>query len=158
MNTNNDSLARVIESVWNMRANNIESKNALNKNGLLICKGLECPYRLTCLNPCDMSADGLAKKPPCPAELAVLIVQYANYCEAFGVKDNDAVDTRQIYQLVETEIKLLRCNKYTAVNPEIVYEIAEDGSGGKRLNPILNYELKLMDQHRRILKDLRVFD
>ena len=160
---NNDNMVYNTESFWHIPVDNTEpvlksdAKTALNKNNLLICRGLNCPYRVSCHNPCDMSAADLATNPPCPAELAVWVVQYTNYCEAFGVGNSDAVDKEQINELVNLEIKIMRCNKYIAINPKIIYETTENGIGVKKLNPIALYELKLLDQHSRILKALGAF-
>ena len=122
---------------------------------LLICSA-DCPYRELC----DIFDTDLAEMPtnmPCLHEMAVFVTRFRQYCEELGIRKTDAVDTEQVRQLVYIEIKLLRCNKFTAIHPEVIYAPAEDGSGRKKIHPVALYELKLMEQHSRLLKSLGIF-
>ena len=125
--------------------------------GLLVCRGAECPYR----GVCDIPAEHLADLPagyPCLHEIITSASLFERYCGEFRIGAGDAVDCEQIRQLVDVEIKILRCNKFTAINPDIIYDTSEDGSGERRVHPVALYELRLMEQHRRLLKNLGVFD
>jgi len=118
-------------------------------------KGADCQYRAVC----DIPAEDLKDLPegyPCLHELLDFATLCVKYCDYFKIGEGAAVDFEQVCQLVDVEIKLLRCNKFTAINPEIIYSDTEDG-GTKKIHPVLLFELRLMKQHSRLLKALGVF-
>jgi hypothetical protein len=152
------TIVEKIRAAWNMSAGHPmppskdKKKSALDSNGLLICRGVECPYRAVCDIP-DEDIEA-AVNGTCLKEVAVLVVRFAGYCKEFEIEDHDTVDIQQVRQLVDIEIKLIRCNKFTSANPHtIIYETAY-GNGERKLHPIALYELKLLNQHSRLLKDL----
>ena len=157
-----EQMEQIIQSVWNGSLESIrqvlagKAKNGLTASGLLVCKGGDCQYRTIC----DIPAEDLKDLPadyPCLHELMDFATLCVKYCDYFKIREGAAVDFEQVCQLVDVEIKLLRCNKFTATNPQIIYNTAEDGSGEKKIHPVALYELRLMEQHSRLLKSLGVF-
>ena len=124
-------------------------QSAVNESGLMICRGVDCPYRAVCDVPnADLES---AVNSPCSKEVAFLSEQFIGYCAELGIEGTDAADTEQVRQLVDIELKLIRCSKFTALNPDLV---CADDSGRQQVHPIALYELKLMRQHGRLLKNL----
>ena len=152
----NEKMIHIIKSVWRLPMNFVEQgseDSVISVNNLLVCKSIECPYRTVC----DIPAEDLEGTPtnfPCLHELIISTTQLVKYCEYFELKAGDTVDFEQIRQLVDIEVKLLRCDKFTAINPEMIYAPAEDGSSEKKLHPVALHELSLMKAHSRLLKDL----
>ena len=152
-----EQMEQIIQTVWCVPPESIgkttgRAKNGLTVSGLIVCKKTDCPYKKLC----DISVEYLNDLPadyPCLHELmesAILFIKYSAY---FEIGEGDTVDFEQISELVDVEIKLLRCNKFMSLNPLIT----EDGHGEKKLHSVATYELRLMEQHSRLLKSLGVF-
>ena len=158
-------MAGIVQEVWNLPATqqnqlNLQLGRNKHKHGLaaqipIICKGAGCPYKAAC----NVPDNELVTGGRCVVEIATLITRFENYCKEFQVTENDVVDLGQIKHLVDLEVKLLRCNKAMAITPELVDEIVTAVERGQKytkheIKPITQYEIQLLNQHSRILKDL----
>ena len=156
-----EQMADVIQTVWHLSPESIrqapagKAKNGLTASGLIVCKKTDCPYRKLCDVP-DEALKDLPEGYPCLHELLDFATLCVKYCDYFKIGEGDAADFEQIQQLVDTEIKMSRCNKFMSINPQLICSATEDG-GEKKLHPVATYELRLMEQHHRLLKSLGVF-
>ena len=162
---NIQNMATIVQEVWNLpvtqqRSLKAQLGQARHKHGItsqipILCQGNKCPYKGTC----DVPDNELVIGGRCIIEIATLITRFENYCNEFQVTDNDVVDLGQIKQLVDIEIKLLRCNKAMAATPELVDEVVTAVQHGykytkQEIKPVTQYEIQLLTQHSKILKDL----
>ena len=162
---NIQKMADIVQDIWNLPPSQQSALRkqiamANTKHGImsqvpLLCKAKDCPYKSTCNIPDAELVPGSR----CVVEIASLISRFENYCEEFMVQDTDTVDLGQVKHLVDIEIKLLRCNQAIAVSPKIIDDVITAVEHGqkytkKELNPITQYEIQLLAQHSKILKDL----
>jgi hypothetical protein len=92
---------------------------------------------------------------PCTMENTLVEILTAQYCRAFHVGEDDVADLARVKHLVDLEVKLVRCNRLTAIHPELVNTVWEDGRPRRKLNPIARYDLLLMREHGKVLGSLQ---
>ena len=126
-------------------------KHGLNSYAPITCTGSRCPYRETC----DIPAADLVAGIPCVKEIALVVTLFARYCDYFQPGDDDTAALTKIRHLVDIEVKQIRCNRLMSVKPILYVTEDERGNVRKTLNPLCDYELLLIEAHRRVLRDVR---
>ena len=127
-------------------------RHGLNSSIPMICRGCDCPYKITCNAPEELHTVGK----PCFHELAAVLWKAYAYCHELKVTAQDHDSLRRIRHLITLDVKLSRCNRLFAANPHMVYvALDEFGNYRKKLNPILHYELIITDEHRKVINTLR---
>jgi hypothetical protein len=128
-----------------------KTKHGLNSYAPIICRGTRCPYRKTC----DIHEEDLSTGTVCVKEAAIIMSQYQKYCKYFRAKQRERLKVARINQLVDIEVKLIRCNRLMAVEPAVYIIEDKYGNSHNELNPVCRYELLLLEEHSKVIKDLR---
>jgi hypothetical protein len=126
-------------------------KHGLNALTPIICRKEDCPYRKTC----NIPAETLIAGELCPNEMATIIVLAEGYLRDFDVEQDDYVNLTRIRHLIDVQVKIIRCNKLMAENPEMVQVIYDrNGYPHRRLNPVGRYYLLLLKEQSKVLRSL----
>jgi hypothetical protein len=134
----------------------INTKHGLFANVPIVCKGGDCPFFQICT--IDINDQPIGHR--CPIEIAAIIELYDRYCRELDIGEEDYFDKSQIKDLVDCEIKLLRCNGHLAISADFIEEIvtAVDNKGKAHTKPELHkateYEQQLLQRKRQLLADL----
>jgi hypothetical protein len=78
------------------------------------------------------------------------------YCREFQIEDGNIADMARIRHLADLEVKLMRCDSLTAINPALVMVVWDKEERPRKvLNPILRYDLLLKKERSKVLGILR---
>lgn len=126
-------------------------KHGLNAYAPITCRGSNCPYKETCCIP----DNDLVVGTPCVTEATIIAILSEQYCQKLQIEKDDIAGLTIIRHLIEIEIKLMRCNRLMALNPEPAHTIWEDERPRRILNPVARYDLLLMREYSKVLSSLR---
>lgn len=139
------------------------SKHGMFATIPIICKGVECKYKDTCMVSIGQRIVGQR----CPMEIATILSRFEQWCMHFDIdvsqdriNPKDLVDVTLIKDLVNVEVQILRAENKIALNGDFMAETLLDIDKkckpyfGEVVSPEANWLITLQTRKDKILNQL----
>lgn len=94
----------------------------------------------------------------CSLEIAMILKKYEEYCDEFGIDENNIVDMGLVKDLIDYDIQLFRAENKIAVQgdfiEEVVVSVTESGEAitAPQLSKATEYKDKIMNKKFKVLE------
>lgn len=132
-----------------------KTKHGLYASIPMLCKGEKCPYASVCPL-VDMGKAPEGER--CSLEIAMILKKYEEYCDEFGIDENNIVDMGLVKDLIDYDIQLFRAENKIAVQgdfiEEVVVSVTESGEAitAPQLSKATEYKDKIMNKKFKVLE------